>query len=330
MPPLIYRKRIARTDKKFAFATFLMLNENFLPGALLLAYALRKQNTGADIVCLVTEDISQEGIVALEAVFDYVVPVPTIFVSHKRRQERQDRPYLFTRFNVLRLGADGDLGFRYEKIVLLDSDVLPLRNYADLFALDAPAGIPNETKSLVYDPDAKERGTITKWAWHERYEPVCPHGSPIPKEITDRVLTDFNNMGVNTSLLVIKPSFEEFEQIMEDIQRPDVQSLVGDKFSWPEMQYITQWWSGRWTSVDIQYCGFYGFPSLAVLKGTHYAGVKPWQFNKNASTIKRYSRFEDYQYWFREYRSMLRSFPGLQKMKRLMRLLQEIMLLESK
>lgn len=327
MAPLIFRKRLPRTDRKFAFATFLMLNEAFLPGALLLAYALRKQETGADLVCLVTDDITQDGVLALEAVFDYVIPVPKIFVAHKRRQERQDRPYLFTRFNVLRLGADGDLGFRYEKVVLLDADTLPLKNYADLFALDAPAGIPNENKTLVFDPSAKDRGAITKWAWHEMYDPVCPHGAPIPKEITDRVLTDFDNMGVNTSLLVVEPSFSEFEQIMDDIQRPEILSLISDKFSWPEMQYITLWWSGRWHSVDVKYCGFYGFPNLTVLNGTHYAGVKPWQFNKNAETIKRYRRYEDYQRWFGEYRAMLKEYPILKKNNRLVRLLQEIDLL---
>ena len=329
MPPVIYRKRLPRRENKFAFATFLMLNESFLPGALVLAHALRKQQTGADILCLVTDDITQEGVLALEVVFDYVVPAEKIFVSHKRRQERQDRPYLFTRFNVLRLGADGDLGFCYEKVILLDADTLPLKEYADLFVLAAPAGIPNENKTLVFDPAAKDRASITKWAWHAKYDSVCPHGAPIPQEITDRVLTDFDNMGVNTSLLVVEPSFAEFQKIMDDIQRPEILSLIGDKFSWPEMQYITLWWSGRWHSVDVKYCGFYGFPNLEVLKGTHYAGVKPWQFNKNAETIRRYARYEDFQRWFSEYRSLLKQYSALRKFKRFVRLLEEIGLLES-
>jgi len=199
-----------------------------------------------------------------------------------------------------------------------------------LFALDTPAGIPNEKKSLVYDPSVMDRETVTRWGWHDAYGTVCPHGAPIPQEITDRVLTDFDNMGVNTSLLVVEPSFAEFQRIMDDIQRPEVQALIGDKFSWPEMQYITLWWSGRWHSVDVKYCGFYGFPNLAVLNGTHYAGVKPWQFNKSADTIKRYSRYEDYQRWFDEYRSMLKEYPALKGFKRLARLLADVEALAAK
>ncbi len=38
-----------------AFVTFLMLNDSFLPGALLVAHQLRCLWTRADLVCLVTE-----------------------------------------------------------------------------------------------------------------------------------------------------------------------------------------------------------------------------------------------------------------------------------
>ena len=44
----------------YAFVTFLMLNDSYLPGALMLAYALRKQKTNADLVCLVTGEITLE------------------------------------------------------------------------------------------------------------------------------------------------------------------------------------------------------------------------------------------------------------------------------
>ncbi|MEE8390569.1 MAG: hypothetical protein V3S14_07200, partial [Anaerolineae bacterium] len=86
-----------------------MLNDSYLPGALMLAYALRQQNTKADLVCMVTEEITSGARSALELLFNHVVKVKKIFVPYERRQKRQYIPYVFTRISALRLGKDGDL-----------------------------------------------------------------------------------------------------------------------------------------------------------------------------------------------------------------------------
>jgi glycogenin glucosyltransferase len=325
---------------QFAFVTFLMLNDSYLPGALALAYALRKQHTTADLVCLVTEDITPDARYALEVVFDHVVDVEKIFVPHKRRQQRQDRPYYFTRINALRLGRNGDLGFSYEKIVSLDADVLPLKNYDSLFSLETPAGILNEQKSHFIESDADKQYVSPedlertgKWKWHQIYDKICPHGHKIPKEITDRVKDDPANMGLNGSLFVLKPSMQDFQDILEEIRRPDIQTLVGDLFDWPDMQYLTMRWSGEWTSVDVRFSSFNGYPKLSVLWGTHYAGFKPW-YVKKEKAMARYARYDDFQLWFREYRTMLNTaYPELQKVKRLNRLgktIQRLIMLGKK
>ncbi len=310
--------------KKKAFVTFLMLNDSYLPGALMLGYALRKQKVNADIVCMVTDDISEVAKKALSSIFDYIISVKTIHVPHKRCQKRQDRPFWFTRLNALRLGEDGDLGFRYKKIVLLDADVLPLKNYESLFEVNAPAGILNEDKSKLMYLDGRDRAILTEWSWHDAYNKICPHGSFIPKEITDRVVDDHKNMGLNGSLFVIEPSMLEFEAILEDIKKPKIKELVSDKFTWPDMQYISMRWSGKWSSVDLKYSGFNGYPRLSVLNGTHFAGVKPWYFERDLKTVCKYSKYEDFKLWFRKYKLMLFEYPELKKVKRLERLLENI------
>jgi tRNA G18 (ribose-2'-O)-methylase SpoU/alpha-N-acetylglucosamine transferase len=335
MPQEKYRMPtgIKRADgtSRFAFVTLLMLNDSYLPGVLMLAYALRRQNTKADLVCMITEEITPDARYALGLLFDHVVMVEKIFVPYKRRQERQYIPYVFTRMNALRLGKDGDLGFKYEKLVALDADVLPLKHYDHLFLLDTPAGIINEQKSyfLDYDSDGKyiiprSVETTGTWKWHQVYDGICPHGHRIPKEITDRVEQDPSNMGVNSSLLVFEPSMDEFRNIKEDICRPDVRRLISDLFEWPDMQYLTMRWSGKWTNVDLRFSGFSGYPSMSVLFGTHYAGLKPWQFRK-AKAMARYGRYDDFQLWFKEYTAMVTTdYPKLQKVKRLRVLRQEI------
>lgn len=316
---------------RFAFVTLLMLNDSYLPGVLMLAYALRQQNTSADLVCLITEEITSGARYALRLLFDHVVQVEKIFIPYKRRQKRQYIPYVFTRMHALRLGQDGDLGCRYEKLVALDADVLPLRHYDHLFLLDAPAGIINERKSyfLDYDSDGEyivpqSVETTGTWRWHQVYDEICPHGHKIPQEITDRVQQDPSNMGVNSSLLLFEPSLDEFRAIKQDLNRASVRRFVSDLFEWPDMQYLTMRWSGQWTNIDLRFSGFSGYPNLSLLYGTHYAGLKPWQFRK-AKAMARYGRFDDFQFWFQEYTTMMtQAYSKLRKVKRLRALLREI------
>jgi glycogenin glucosyltransferase len=328
--PLPRRYRRADGSNRYAYLTFVLCNDSYIPGALLLAHGLRRQNTAADLVCLVSPRVSPPARAALEALYDRVVEVDEIFVDHCRRQERQDRPFWFTRFNALRAGEDGDLGLRYEKIVLADADVLPLRCYDHLFTLNAPAGILNEAKERCLEYDEVGQFVLPesvaaegKWNWHRIYEPVCPHGAPIPACITERVRSDSANLGINGSLMVLRPSMSEFEDILRDVERPTMHSLVGAAFNWPDMQYATLRWSGRWTSIDLRFSSFKGYPHPSVLCGMHFAGYKPWNF-KEPGAMKRFSRFADFRLWFERYLEMLELHPDLLQLPRLARLREQI------
>ncbi len=317
-----------------AFVTFLMRNDSYLPGALVLAYALRQQRVqggwGHDLACMVTPEITHGARRALGMLYDHAIDVEPIYVPHKRRQQRQDRPFMFTRLNALRLGSDGDLGYRYEKVVLLDADVLPLRDYGRLFDLDAPAGVLNERKSHLVEVDEQGQYVVPeevertgKWKWHRLYDPICAHGQPIPREITDRVVEDPSNLGILGSLFVLTPSLDEFRRIRADVERPEVLEWVGDRWDWPEMQYLTARWSGQWTNVDARYCGLNGYPNLTVLYGTHFGGLKPWQVRNRS--VAHYAKYPDYQRWYGAYVEMVtRAHPQLLELKRLARLLEAV------
>jgi hypothetical protein len=176
-----------------------------------------------------------------------------------------------------------------------------------------------EDGNFIIPPSVYEDGT---WIWHKIYADY-PHGQPIPKTITDRVLTDHTNMGIIGSLLVIEPSLAEFDAILADLQRPEVAELVQDKYDWPEMQYLTARWSGQWTNVDLRFHSLNGYPNLAVLNGIHYTGFKPWQFRKEGS-MARYGRREDFRYWHNNYRKMTNAYPALLDFKKLRQLRQQI------
>lgn len=329
---------IKREDgsSRYCYMTFLMRNDAYLPGALVFAYTLKKMGTQADIVCMVTNQISSSSRVALELIFDRVVDVEEVFIPHHHRHQRQDRPFLFTRFKALLAGEDGSLGMRYEKLVLADADVLPITCFDHLFTLATPAGIINESKFNCMEYDHSGRyiipssvGENGKWKWHKIYDPVCPHGKQIPKLITDRIINDPMNLGVNSSLWVLSPSARVYHDILQQLNESDSYSTISRTYNWPEMQFASVYWSGQWTNIDLRFSSFNGYPKLDVLCGTHFAGYKPWNF-KEVGTISRFSRFPDYQKWHQQYIEMVDQYPKLHENKKLFQIYTKILDLKVK
>ncbi len=314
-----------------AFVTFIIRNDSYLPGALVFAYALRLQKTKSDLICIVSDNISDFAIKSLRELYDDVLVIDEVYVPHDRRHERQDRPFLFSRFNAFRLGKDGDLGKNYDKIIIADCDLLPLTKYDELFDLNAPAGIINEKKeycmeyvdgSYIIPESVHVDGT---WNWHKIYSHV-PHGTLIPKEITDRIKIDKENMGVNASLYLFKPTMSLYESIMDDLLMPEIQEEIST-YNWPEMQYITDKLSGQWTNMDLRFSSFNGYPEIDVLYGIHFAGLKPWSM-KNKS-VKSFGKFDDYKLWFYTYTKMIQNYPKLSDNLKLRKLNNQILELQQ-
>ncbi len=287
--------------KAYAYVTFVMRNDSFISGAIVLAHALKHQSQRADLVCLVTKDVSDQGRSILNLVFDYVVCTEEIVVQHTNQCGRKDRPYLFTRLQALRLGINGDLGFKYKKIVLLDADILPICDYDQLFDINTPAGIINEEKAHFVEKSSLQDG---KLLWHDVYEPICSHGEKIPRYITDRVAENPKNLGVNACLWVLKPDYEAYVDILKQIRQPENVAMIR-QFDWPEMQFMTHYWSGEWHNIDIRFASFNAQPRLSDVKGTHFAGLKPWQ-EKQLASLQHYSRYEDYQLWYVMFETLCR------------------------
>ena len=292
---------------RYAYVTFLMRGDGYLPGALVLGYALRAQSKH-DLICLITGDVSLRARSALDLVYDKVILIQEFRLKSNLRTGRNDRNILMTRFEALRNCIE------YDKIILLDADVLPLSGYDELFALPTPAGIIMEHKHECYGNAAPGSD---KWSWHNHYGPVCAHGERIPKEITDRARCDLSNMGVNAGLWVLTPSQTEYDAIVTAARTPEIIDLLV-KLPWPEMQLATLLWSGRWTNIDIRYCSIGGYPCIDVLHGIHFAGLKPWQI-KSRSAVH-YAGYPDFKLWQQFFMALywnvadLRKYPALSRL----------------
>lgn len=301
------------------YATFIMRNDFFVPGALVFGYALKKQGIH-DVVCFVTDEISKDARSYLAVIFDQVIVIDKKIIPHENRQGRQDRSDLFTRFEVLKYYDDWTpLG---SKFLLADSDILPLRNYQDLESMPAPSAILNEKEShttsvqnhqYIVTDEMLETG---QWHWHEMYAPYL-NGAVIPASITDRVNEDPTNLGMNTSLWMFHTNLKDYAMIEEDLTRPATREKI-QSFNWPEMQYITQKWSGRWHTLDIRYASFSGYPRIDKVYGIHFAGIKPWAINHRS--FDHYAKFKDFRLWQCIFMQMVRETPDLKSYAKLRKL----------
>ena len=82
-------------------------------------------------------------------------------------------------------------------------------------------------------------------------------------------------------------------------------------------------WSGQWRNIDLRYSALNGYPHLDVIYGTHFAGFKPWYFQRRAA-MERYARYPDFQLWFATYQEMVEAHPQLLRMGKLKRIREDI------
>jgi len=290
--------------RKNAFCTFIMKNDSFAPGILTFAYSIRKQRLNADLICIATKDVSEDCIFAFRQLYDFVFVVDQLYVNNNNKQQRQDRNYLFARFSILKVLEKRKMF--YDRVIICDADLLPLRNYRDLLNVPAPSGILNECKENVIGPST-ESDSGDNWIWHDVYKDI-PHMAAIPKEITDRVRYDKNNLGVNACIYILNHEVIKYQDIVDDLDNEETMKIV-ENFSWPEMQYLTMKLSGLWHNIDLKYASFNSYPNLHAIYGTHYAGLKPWNI-KNESYLH-YCKHDDYKLWICIFLNMIKSNKNL-------------------
>ena len=302
-------------NKNYAYVTLVMLGDRYVPAAIVLAYSLRKLNTKADLVVLVTNDVSYEAQNVLRTYFDHVINVTYVHVRNWRTKKQSHRKYLdfvFTKFHLFNL-------VQYKKILLIDADAIVLKYPDHLFTLTAPAGCYLKDKDLFISYDKTGNYVLPsngKIKWYDEYCNCCGHGKLIPKSDTDNVITDRRNSGIGGGLMLLEPKKGELEDIIRDVTRGKGWDLVCNKFVWPEQQYLTYRYSGKWTGINPRFFGLQGYPHWKVLYGLQYGGDKPF-FSDSKFPIETRIQYPDYVLWHDLFKEIINDHPTFTEEKSL-------------
>jgi lipopolysaccharide biosynthesis glycosyltransferase len=270
-------KRLHRETKKYAYIAYLTGDNSYFLGAMTLGYSLRKTNTEADVILMVTEDVPQNQIKLLNDYFN-VVHIKEINVPAELFKD-----YDYSRFKHVFTKLEALKFIEYDKIILIDIDMIVIRNIDELFNLNAPSATSINKK--------------------------LTHGKIIPKKYMIQQNNPYMvSYGINAGLMLLKPSIEEYNEIIKDLNENK-----NYKFKNPEQEYLSIRYSDKFTHIDVSYNYQFGF---AESKGfefrenphvIHYSHrYKPWikfidkeKFNKNVliryniKIIKEY-----YELWF--------------------------------
>lgn len=296
-------------NRIYAYVTLVMLGDRYVAGAIVLAHSIKRLDSQADLVVLVTPDVSDAAKRILSNFFDRVILVEPIYVPNWRVKNQPQRKYLsyvFTKFHLFNLT-------QYKKIIMIDADALILQYPDHLFTLNAPAGCLIEYKNQFISYDKNGNYILppnNEIEWYKIFCDCCKHGNLIPKNYTDRVATDFKNSGIGASIVLLQPKKGELESILKDVNSGRMKYLVQNKFIWPEQQYLTLRYSGSWTSFDPRFYGLQGYPHWSVLYSLQYAGDKPF-FLDSKTDISIRTKYPDFVLWHKFYSEILEQYPLL-------------------
>ena len=298
--------------KNYAYVTTVMLGDKYVAPAIVFAESVRKLGSMADLVVLITHDVSTEGKEILKMFFDYVINVEYINFENCETKIKGNPSYfdlVFTKFHVFNL-------IQYKKILLIDADTIILKYPDHIFTLNAPAAVylPNRNDIINYDDKGKYIYN-KKIEWFNKYCSCCSHGKLIAKSITDKIKQGLtknknNNSGISGGLILLEPSKKEFNMILKDINSPKMFDIIKNKLIWPEQQYLGMRYSGLWTSIEPIFLGLQGFPHWSMLFGLQYSGEKPFVLESKYSIEERI-KYEDYQLWYKFYRDIINRYPKL-------------------
>ncbi|CAH6419033.1 Hypothetical protein HVR_LOCUS221 [uncultured virus] len=241
--------------KSVAYVVTMFGGDGYIPGALTVAYAFRRlqDDLSADIICMVTNDVSQNAKTILKRYFTHVVDIDYLIfngaVSPTILKSKPHYAKVWTKFQALRLTE-------YDKICLIDADYLPVKSMLGVFNYDAPAAVTEVPTGISVQNFDFSRDNTYSPEWEDLFGTCCQSGQTLPGIIL-LLLMYSNNLdteagryskdpqftanfyygGMNASVMLLQPNIFEFRKIIEDLEYYDTNHKL--TFFYPEQQYLT-------------------------------------------------------------------------------------------
>ncbi|MFB9375455.1 glycosyltransferase family 8 protein [Kineococcus gynurae] len=249
-----------------AWAT-LLTQPDYLVGVRVLDASLRRHGTEHPFVVMVTSDIDEPTRESLRDEGFLVRELPSL-----RPDDSLETHYANARFAEVwtKLGAWNLTEF--ERLVVLDADMLAVAGMDELFSMDLPEGAPAACHACRCNPN-RIPSYPASWRPENCFYTYC-RGVDHTQE-PDAVDNYFNG-----GFLVIEPDRAVYDALVERLD--DLDDLAGYQFA--EQDFLNEFFAGRWLPVPYVYNALktlhHQHPQMwdaAEVKNLHYIIDKPWQ-----------------------------------------------------
>ena len=273
------------------YTWLLMKGDSYLPGIFVSVYSILRTNPNADLVVMITPDVSEEAQEILLKVATHLFYVPYLtFNTNRLKTSKQNDLYSewksvsYTKWNMLALP--------YKKAVFLDGDTIATANSDELFQLPTPAAPFN-------NPFVKPLGKIPDYLTGPRGpDRYLTHGATVSqKNISD--IMNKHGMLLTASAVVLSPNFNDYDMYLNMVKQNQpygkrtCHSMVDEQSI---AEFYSQYKNKTWYNVHHRYnmIGWkHGFLSKGdVPKVIHYfSESKPWNM--------KYNEWEDVICWYK-------------------------------
>ncbi|QEI03686.1 P13 [Rachiplusia nu nucleopolyhedrovirus] len=250
----------------YAYVTLVMLGDEYVQGAVVLAKSLLLTDTAHDLICMVTKDVSEAGRDVLQKFYTKVIDVDYIsYACPPMLTKRQNQMYggwinhAFTKWQCLSLT-------NYRKIIYLDADHAVVKNIDHLFGLNAPAvcfGGDGYYDKLVH------RDVLTPKMIESffRYNKIlCKAGTVVLRpslELLRAVLRQLNDKNRYLRTCYFHNGFDE--QVL-------LQAFMEQKMNVTQLSIVYAWNAGSYHRLRKNFEPF-------VIN--YYGDLKPWHYDKS-------------------------------------------------
>eukprot|EP00927_Polykrikos_kofoidii_P029496 TRINITY_DN25504_c0_g1_i1.p1 TRINITY_DN25504_c0_g1~~TRINITY_DN25504_c0_g1_i1.p1 ORF type:complete len:1044 (+),score=174.76 TRINITY_DN25504_c0_g1_i1:63-3194(+) len=257
------------SQQRCAYATLLYGDKvPYFLGALVTGWSLKATGSTVDRILLHTDDVPQ----AFEPILKQFWKLRR--VDYLEGSQRMYKNYARSRFKAVFTKLQALSCTEYDKVLMLDLDMLIRRNVDDLFSLPAPAAMKRAS--------GKEQP---------------PHGGIFRGEDLWRTHRDDMCSGINAGVMLLEPCKKVYERMVAEIKDPQHPEHVGTYG--PEQDYLSRFYcafmGATWTHLHARYNYQLMLPddyvssehrNIDIESGVfvaHYSGprVKPWELNRD-------------------------------------------------
>ncbi|KAE9377961.1 glycosyltransferase family 8 protein [Stipitochalara longipes BDJ] len=307
----------------------LVTRTTYLPGALLLAYSLKKHQSKYPLVILTTPGFQKSYLSVLQQECKLTnsrhMQIPPLVPPVHNLPETLIAPRFedtWTKLRVFELYKYG-----CEKLVFLDADMLVRRNMDELFDMQLPGNdwiAANHACVCNLDHDS--------WApddWNKEncaYTGLGPESLPTPVAGVGEKDGKRTYTLLNSGLFIFSPFQRQWEEMIKFLNEDEkVKSYL-----FPDQDFLADFFRGRWKSMSWKYNALktmrYWHQNLWVddeVRNLHYIVDKPWRRRMGSDGIAGYLGKDGvtHQWWWDEFKQWKgeRESEGMSEVLELMR-----------